>query len=254
MLYLGSVYVTGVIAPYIASYYNVTEKTVSYLMPCVMILNIATVPAGSTLVQRNWNPKLLVLVGGIVAMVLLFIATLCHSYAGFWVFYVLSFAISGGSSYLVPIHHAWLFFPERPGLISGIIIAGFGAGPLIFDNLATAYINPHNKKTENGHYPPEVNARFIHMMWILISCWFCLMIIGAATIFPGPVQEDLTDIRSSHHTVNTNDSEELFKSELESGPAIEEHGLLGERASIVRKDTRRGNLGKSQLQQQLCSR
>ena len=184
MLYLGSVYVTGVIAPYIASYYRTDEKTAAYLMPSIMILNIATVPAGSALVQRNWNPKLLVLVGGLVSIVLLSIATLCKTYAGFWVFYALSFAISGGSSYLVPIHHGWLFFPTRPGLISGIIIAGFGAGPLIFDNMATAIINPNNDKTEaSGFYPEDVNGRFLRMMWIMILCWFCLMIFGAATIF-----------------------------------------------------------------------
>jgi len=43
---------------------------------------------------------------------------------------------------MVPMHHGWLWFPDKPGLISGIIIGGFGLGALIFGPLATAIVNP----------------------------------------------------------------------------------------------------------------
>ena len=69
MLWLGSVYVTGVIQPYIRSYYQIEDpKLVSLLMPCTMVLNMVTVPIGSALVQRNWNPKYLVLFGATVSL------------------------------------------------------------------------------------------------------------------------------------------------------------------------------------------
>ena len=41
----------------------------------------------------------------------------------------------------------WGFFPEKPGLSSGIITAGFGVGPLIFDNVSTKLVNPENIST-----------------------------------------------------------------------------------------------------------
>ena len=43
---------------------------------------------------------------------------------------------------MIPIHHGWLWFPESPGLVSGLAIGGFALGALIFDNVSTALINP----------------------------------------------------------------------------------------------------------------
>ena len=90
MLFLGSVYVTGVITPYIRSYYSVeNEMYVAQLMPSVMVLNILTVPAGSTLVHKNVNPKYLVFIGGLVSIFLLFMSSFCTTYPWFMTCYVL---------------------------------------------------------------------------------------------------------------------------------------------------------------------
>lgn len=45
----------------------------------------------------------------------------------------------------------WL--PDKEGLVNGCVVAGFGGGAFIFDQIQTAYINPHNEKAnfdENG--------------------------------------------------------------------------------------------------------
>ena len=36
----------------------------------------------------------------------------------------------------------WL--PNNKGLVNGIVVAGFGGGAFIFDQVQTAYINPDN--------------------------------------------------------------------------------------------------------------
>ena len=36
----------------------------------------------------------------------------------------------------------WL--PNHKGLVNGIVLAGFGGGAFIFDQVQTIYINPHN--------------------------------------------------------------------------------------------------------------
>jgi hypothetical protein len=46
----------------------------------------------------------------------------------------------------------WL--PHRKGLVNGCVVAGFGGGAFIFDQIQTAYINPHNLSpdlTVNGN-------------------------------------------------------------------------------------------------------
>ena len=68
-------------------------------------------------------------------------------------------------TYMVPVHHGWLWFPGRPGLVSGLIIAGFGFGSLIFNNVARDIVNPDNESSdENGKFSDAVNDRVPYML------------------------------------------------------------------------------------------
>ena len=60
----------------------------------------------------------------------------------FALLYTYGFGICNGLTYMVPMHHGWLWFPNQAGLISGIIIGGFGLGALVFAPLATLLVNP----------------------------------------------------------------------------------------------------------------
>ena len=80
---------------------------------------------------------------GIIVFNSLLLASSCAG--NFWLFtfiYGFAFAIYQGMTYITPVHHGWMYFPNNPGLVSGIIIAGFGAGPLMSNFVATALINP----------------------------------------------------------------------------------------------------------------
>ena len=45
----------------------------------------------------------------------------------------------------------WL--PNHKGLVNGIVVAGFGGGAFIFNQVQTAYINPHNKVPDQPAEP-----------------------------------------------------------------------------------------------------
>ena len=51
-------------------------------------------------------------------------------------------------TYMVPVHHGWLLFPNRPGLISGLIICGFGFGALIFNTVSRILVNPDDESAD----------------------------------------------------------------------------------------------------------
>jgi len=109
----------------------------------------------------------------------------------FWAFamlYVIGFSWSQGMVYMAPVHHGWLWFPNNPGLVSGIILGGFGFGALVFDNVITHVVNPNNLSIdeETGYYPDSVNERFIFMWRIIVTCWLGLAIISFIMMFPGP--------------------------------------------------------------------
>jgi len=49
-----------------------------------------------------------------------------------------------GMVYWTPIMCGWEWFPENKGLISGLVVAGFGFGAFIFGFISTGIVNPNN--------------------------------------------------------------------------------------------------------------
>ena len=151
MLFLGSGYITGNISPYVASYYQLEDTSkVSEILPTNIVLTCCFLPIGTMLVQRNFNPKVLLLFGGCLSLLLFFATTMVKSsFMTFYILYAFAFGIPQGLTYMVPVHHAWLAFPDQAGLISGLILGGFGFGALIFDNVSTAVINPNDDTVDD---------------------------------------------------------------------------------------------------------
>nr|KAG5698618.1 hypothetical protein BaRGS_003132 [Batillaria attramentaria] len=58
--------------------------------------------------------------------------------------YGVMFGLGIGFAYAIPLGVAMRWMPDRPGLVNGFVVAGFGGGAFIFDQIQTAYVNPHN--------------------------------------------------------------------------------------------------------------
>jgi len=144
MLFLGSSYTTGTIAPYIASYYDVEEKTVEFILPAIFVINTVFIPFGGRITAK-YHPKLLIAIAATIRISLQVAAAYITSFVPFALCYAFGYGICNGMTYLIPMHHGWLWFPNAPGLISGIIIGGFGFGALIFAPLATSIVNPNGE-------------------------------------------------------------------------------------------------------------
>lgn len=105
----------------------------------------------------------------------------------FWLFFILygcGFGICNGIAYIVPIYNGWHYYPHNKGLVSGIILAGFGFGAFTFNYVSSALVNPDGIEGDHGHYPKEVADRVPFMIKILSLCWLGLSIIGILMIFP----------------------------------------------------------------------
>lgn len=46
---------------------------------------------------------------------------------------------------MIPLMCGWDHFPERRGMVSGIIIGGFGFASFFFDMISTSIVNPEDK-------------------------------------------------------------------------------------------------------------
>ena len=189
MLYPGALYIDGNISGYIAIYFRVGKSRTSNLLPTSLTFGCLVLPLGTYFIQRGANPKLMLLLGACLGLTMNMIASITTNYSVFFWMYSLSWSINQGISYMVPVHHGWLWFPESPGLVSGLVIGGFGLGALVFDNVSTLIINPNNIQEGELDYKSTISSRFVKMLHYLQLSYAFLALLGVALIFSGPKKE-----------------------------------------------------------------
>jgi len=140
-------------------------------------------------VQHNTDPKFLIVLGALILFTMQMVASSATSYTTFFWFYALSWPINQGLCYLVPIHQSWLWFPRSPGFVSGIVIAGFSLGTLVFDMLSTKLVNPDNLPVDDPAFEIVIKERFVYMLRTLLICYMAIALLGAIFIFQGPKEE-----------------------------------------------------------------
>ena len=47
-----------------------------------------------------------------------------------------------GLSYMIPVQCAWEFYPEKKGLVTGILMSAYGLGSFFYTLISTALVNP----------------------------------------------------------------------------------------------------------------
>ncbi len=205
-MYVGCIYITGNIQTYCESYFKTSATNVSLMLPTIYFLNAFCLVLFGKYTQRNVQPKFMILVGGFCGISGLLVATSMQTYWSFFPFYCISWGLLTGCSYLTGFHHLWLWFPQSPGLSSGIVMGGYGIGALIFDNIMTPIMNPDNIPFQNpcnpdanyGCYPDSVNANFKRMMHTLTTLFAALVLIGIVFVFQGPLkQNNLKELETS---------------------------------------------------------
>lgn len=81
---------------------------------------------------RKWDPKKILALGSFVAISGVIISSFMTN---FWLFVLFYGAMSGigcGTGYIVPLLCCWDHFPNKKGMMTGIIAGSYGIGSLVF--------------------------------------------------------------------------------------------------------------------------
>lgn len=64
--------------------------------------------------------------------------------------------------------------PDRKGVVSGFVVAGFGAGAAVFDMVATAVVNPGNASPDpkTGYYGKV--KKYNNSLRVPGACFLCV--------------------------------------------------------------------------------
>lgn len=146
---LGAVYIWSVFqTPLKAAFPSWTETQVTYPSQIVLAAFALAVIIGGR-IQDKLGPRIVGISGGIILGIGLILAKYTQNFTSspnialYWL--IFSFSILGGLGigfgYVCPIATCVKWFPDKRGLITGLAVAGFGAGAFFFAPLAKALIS-----------------------------------------------------------------------------------------------------------------
>ena len=148
-IFCGNLYLWGNIINYVVSYYHfqgdkeANLSIASFVLPLSFLVQSSFMPLGAYL-QKRFNPKLILILGSAIMISAIYFASNAKKWWYFVFFYGFQFPAGIGISYFTPIICGWEWFPENKGLVSGLIVGGYGFGAFIFGFISTALVNPKN--------------------------------------------------------------------------------------------------------------
>ena len=127
--------------------------------------------------QDRRGPRVVALTGGIIYSVGVILASFATNKDMFWLL-VLGYGVIGGFGlgmvYIVPIAMLQKWFPDKPGLITGLAVAGFGFGAVITAPVGQALID---------NTPSQPTKAFL---WLGIAYLIALLIGPTSSANPPP--------------------------------------------------------------------
>ncbi len=147
---------------------SVTDVNLAFTITNVM-LGIAAFVGG--LWMARVGPRVIGVVAGVAYGLGIFLAGFAEHHLG--MLYLTYGALAGtgiGLGYIVPLATLVKWFPDRRGLITGIAVAGFGGGAIVFGPIARGLI---------GAYGPFATFRILGVVFLVV-------VVGAAALMREP--------------------------------------------------------------------
>jgi OFA family oxalate/formate antiporter-like MFS transporter len=171
-LALGSIYSWGAMTEEISGGIFLSEpsEVTAYIFGIALAAFAITMIFAGKL-QQKYGPKKISILGGIlVGTGAISSAFMQGNFWGLFITYGIIYGVGIGFAYVCPIATAAAWFPDKKGMISGIAVAGFGAGSFIFNYLVDWFA--------------EIT---IPVMYILLGViYLAFILIGAMTMIRPP--------------------------------------------------------------------
>ncbi|XP_071098168.1 apicoplast pyruvate carrier 1-like [Haliotis cracherodii] len=181
-LTLSTTYVFGNMNPYVTSYLRGGEEnsSVGYTQTIWISTAQAMSMAGAMpilgLLEQRIHPKYCVLIGSwtfSLGMALTY-WTVRHSLGLTILTYGVVHGAGKGMAYPAAVKCGLEWFPERKGLVTGLIIAGIGGGTFAFNEVITHFMNPNNLLPETSQH----GDLYFRQAVLLDKVPYCFLLLG----------------------------------------------------------------------------
>ncbi len=138
---LGAVYAWSVFLIPVMKLYHVTKPEANLTFTIALVALGITAGFGGYF-QNRFGPRTIASVGGILYGVGIILAGLAPNLFILYLTYGVIGGIGLGLGYIVPLAMLIKWFPDRRGFITGLAVAGFGAGAAVTGPIAANYLIP----------------------------------------------------------------------------------------------------------------
>jgi len=184
-LCIGQVYATSVYKTALVEHFGVGQTQIGVVFSLAIVMLGLSAAVCGTWVDRNGPRK------AMAASALAWITGFCVGALGIatgqlWLLYLGYGVIGGiglGIGYISPVSTLIKWFPDRPGLATGMAIMGFGGGALIASPLSTRLLSlydPAYDSSVTGSVPAGSAVALLFLTFAVVHA--LLMTYGAATI------------------------------------------------------------------------
>ncbi|KAF2364638.1 Major facilitator superfamily [Trinorchestia longiramus] len=159
-LTLGNLYSFGNLTTYMTSYLRAVVSVDTVYSDVVWVLAVTIVAQGlfmplAGLFEKRLGPRLTCAIGSFIMSLGVGLTRYAVEASVGAVVITYGFLVGLGISlaYVSPLACAMKWYPDRKGLINGLIVAGFGLGALGSTTFQTHYLNPNNVSVaESGYF------------------------------------------------------------------------------------------------------
>ena len=119
----------------------------------------------------------------------------------------LMFGVGVGIASAGPLGCTMRWMPRWKGVSNGFTASGIGFGALIFDQLQTQYINPHNVKPTDGYFTHEDLLDRVPIIFLILGTTYAILQVLGALLLSNPPQD--LDFKNNDDDPLTNGGEEM---------------------------------------------
>ena len=179
LLFAGLVYAWSVLStPIAAEFADWSKAQLSMTFTIVMIMFcIGSLLCG--LLTGKLSAKMAVRIGAVLFLLGFFLASRTQSLAMLYIGFGVLCGLSSGLCYNAVMSTMVRWFPDRPGLISGVLLMGFGGGSFIIGKLYQAWT-----PVEIGGWRASFLVMGIIIFVVLAICSFFFLAPGADFVAP----------------------------------------------------------------------
>ena len=235
-LLIGNSFTFGNFIPYYESYLfyknkkDITLLDLFYVCPTsTTVLNI--LPSITGFLDNILGIRILTIICTISLIISQLIIYFYMEYYLMIIAYII-YGFAGSITYLPTLKNCWKYFPEKKGLISGILFSSCGLSSFLFTSIGDYIINPDTlSENEDGLYPEEVSLRYLnYLKFYIIS----IIVLGTlSSILSFTFQEEM-DIKEGEKLIN--DDEENINDKIHTENNDEKNNNNKEKEIIIKTD------------------